>query len=156
MTQISAFNPADAALQGRIPSQFSKMSSEDFIKIIFTELSNQDPFQPNDSTALLEQLDSIRSIESDLKLTDQLHSLVSENQLASASTMIGKFIGGLTEDNNRVAGLVVSVIRQGQSVNLELDNGWLVPISGVETIVQPEGMPSAPASAPPLAGPPGP
>lgn len=56
------------------PSRFSDMSSEDFIKIIFTELSNQDPFQPNDSAALLKQLDSIRSIESDVKLTDQLQS----------------------------------------------------------------------------------
>src|SRR5262245_46924444 len=105
MSQLSAINPTDAALQSsRVPSQFSSMSTEDFIKIIFTELSNQDPFQPNDSAALLQQLNSIRSIESDLKLTTQLQSLVQENQLASASNMIGKFIGGLTEDNNRVAG----------------------------------------------------
>jgi flagellar hook assembly protein FlgD len=146
MTQISAFNPTDAALQqhSNVPSQFSKMSSEDFIKIIFTELSNQDPFQPNDSAALLQQLDSIRSIEADLKLTDQLQSLVFENQLAGASNMIGKFIGGVTADNNRVAGFVVSVIRQGDSVNLELDNGWIVPVSGVETVIDPDQLPEAP------------
>jgi flagellar basal-body rod modification protein FlgD len=147
MSQISAFNPTDAALQSNVPSQFSKMSSEDFIKIIFTELSNQDPFQPNDSAALLQQLDSIRSIEADLKLTDQLQSLVFENQLASASGMIGKFIGGLTPDNQRVAGYVVSVIRQGDDVNLELDNGWVVPISGVETVINPDLLPEAPSQA---------
>src|SRR5688572_13165167 len=147
MSQISAFNPTEAALQSNVPSQFSKMSSEDFIKIIFTELSNQDPFQPNDSAALLEQLDSIRSIESDLKLTDQLESLVFENQLASASGMIGKFIGGLTPDNQRVAGYVVSVIRQGTEVNLELDNGWVVPIGGVETVIDPATLPEAPPAA---------
>lgn len=148
MSQISAFNPIDAAggvHQSQLPSQFSKMSSEDFIKIIFTELSNQDPFQPNDSAALLQQLDSIRSIESDLKLTDQLESLVFENQLASASNMIGKFIGGLSSDNQRVAGYVVSVIRQGDSVNLELDNGWIVPVSGVETVIDPSQLPEPPA-----------
>lgn len=148
MTQISAFNPADAALQqSHVPSQFSKMSSEDFIRIIFTELSNQDPFQPNDSAALLEQLDSIRSIESDLKLTDQLQSLVFENQLASASGMIGKFIGGLTAGNERVAGYVVSVIRQGEDVNLELDNGWVVPIGGVETVIDPDELPEPPPAS---------
>jgi flagellar basal-body rod modification protein FlgD len=147
MSQISGFNSTDAALQSSVPSQFSKMSSEDFIKIIFTELSNQDPFQPNDSAALLEQLDSIRSIESDLKLTDQLESLVFENQLASASGMIGKFIGGLTPDNQRVAGYVVSVIRQGTDVNLELDNGWVVPIGGVETVIDPATLPEAPPAA---------
>jgi len=113
------------------------MSSEEFVKIIFTELANQDPFDPNDSAALLEQLNSIRSIESDLEMMQQLESLVHENQLASAGTLIGNFIGGLTEDNNRVAGYVVSVIRQGDTVSLELDNGWVVPIDNVETIIDP-------------------
>ena len=136
MSQISAFDSTDQAVRS-LPSQFSKMSSEDFIRIIFTELSHQDPFQPNDSKALLDQLNSIRSIESDIKLTDQLQSLVSENQLASASNMIGKFIGGLTADNTRVAGFVMSVIRQGDTVNLELDNGWIVPITGVEQVIVP-------------------
>jgi flagellar basal-body rod modification protein FlgD len=144
MTQISAFNPAADAGGSRVPSQFSKLSSEDFIRIIFTELSNQDPFQPNDSQALLNQLNSIRSIESDIKLTQQLETLVAENQLASASNMIGKFIGGLSVDNFRVAGFVVSVIRQGNEVNLELDNGWIVPIKGVEQVINPpENWPSA-------------
>lgn len=142
MSQISTINPFDATAASSAPSRFSEMSSEDFIRIIFTELSNQDPFSPNDSAALLDQLNSIRSIESDLKLTEQLKTLVSENQLASASGMIGKFIGGLTSDANRVAGFVVSVIRQGDTVNLELDNGWIVPIDGVETVIDPDLLPS--------------
>jgi len=135
MTQISAFNSVDQGVRSTTANQFSKMTSEDFVRIIFTELSHQDPFQPNDSKALLEQLNSIRSIESDIKLTDQLQSLVSQNQLAAASNMIGKFVGGLTTDNNRVAGLVVSVQRQADAVNLELDNGWIVPITGVEQVI---------------------
>lgn len=131
-----------------VANRFNEMSSEDFIKIIFTELSNQDPFQPNDSAALLEQLNSIRSIESDIKLTDQLKSLVTENQLASASTMIGKFVGGLTADNDRVAGFVVSAIRQGDEIHVELDNGWVLPISNVETVIDPEQLPDEAADVP--------
>jgi flagellar basal-body rod modification protein FlgD len=139
MSTIASTNPfADQFHSPRAtPNQFSEMSSEDFLRIIFTELSNQDPFDPNDSTALLQQLNSIRSIESDMKMMNMLESLVHENQLASAATLVGKFIGGLTEDYHRVAGFVVSVIRQGNTVNLELDNGWVVPISGVETIIDP-------------------
>ncbi len=136
MTEI---NPTASSLTGQrnVANRFSEMSSEDFIRIMFTELSNQDPFSPNDSAALLNQLNSIRSIESDIRLTEHLKSLVFENQLASASGMIGKFIGGMTEDNFRVAGYVVSVIRQGDHVHLELDGGWLVPIDGVETVIDP-------------------
>lgn len=149
MTQISAFNPADQAAPSALPSQFSKLTSEDFVRIIFTELSHQDPFQPNDSQALLNQLDSIRSIESDIKLTDQLQSLVSQNQLSAASGMIGKFIGGLTADNQRVAGFVLSVIRQGNDVNLELDNGWIVPMEGVEQVINPPELDGSEGGATP-------
>jgi flagellar basal-body rod modification protein FlgD len=137
MTPVSAFNTEQVSSSSRLPSQFSKLSSEDFIRIIFTELSNQDPFKPNDSQALLSQLDSIRSIEADIKLTKQLETLVAENQLTSASNMIGKFIAGLSVDNFRVAGFVTSVHRVANEVHLELDNGWVVPINGVEQVINP-------------------
>jgi flagellar hook assembly protein FlgD len=112
------------------------MSSEDFIQIIFTELSNQDPFQPNDSGALLEQLNSIRSIESDLTMMDQLQTLVVENQLASAANLIGKAVSGLTADALPVEGTVASVVRENNSVLLELDTGHRVPMESVTQIVQ--------------------
>jgi flagellar basal-body rod modification protein FlgD len=134
MSQISAFDPTEAALRTSTPSGFSSLKSEDFIRVIFAELANQDPFQPSDSAALLEQLSSIRSIESDLELIDRLDSLVFENQLASASNLVGKLVSGLTASNDRVAGVVVSVIRHGDQLSLELDNGWLIPIESVEEI----------------------
>ena len=118
-------------------SRFSELSSEQFIKIIFTELSNQDPFKPNDSSALLEQLNSIRSIESDTQLTKQLSSIVTQNQLATAGNLIGRQVQGLTPDAERVAGTVVSVARKDDSVSLLLNNGWVVPMDNVETIVDP-------------------
>ncbi len=135
MSQISAFDPTAEALRSPPTSGFSSMKSEDFIRVIFAELANQDPFQPSDSSALLEQLSSIRSIESDLQLMDQLKALVLENQLSSASNLIGRMVGGLSTTNDRVAGTVVSVIRQGDDVTLELDTGWLVPIVSVEQIL---------------------
>ncbi len=139
---MSAISTAtDTAVSAAMPSRFSEMATEDFIKIIFTELSNQDPLEPSDTSALLDQLNSIRSIESDMELTRQLDALVSENQLASAATMIGKFIGGKTADFNRVSGYVVSAIRQGDEINLELDSGWWVPIKNVETIIDPSIFP---------------
>lgn len=144
MSAVNALTSNSASGASSVPSRFNDLSTEEFIKIIFTELSNQDPFQPNDSAALLEQLNSIRSIESDMKLTEQLQSLVTENQLASASGMIGKFIGGLTAQNDRVAGFVVSVIRQGDDITLELDNGWLVPVTNVETVIDPDLLPEMP------------
>ena len=133
MSQISASTfapPAPPALKSR----FNEMSSEEFMKIIFTELQQQDPFSPNDSSALLEQLNSIRSIESDISMGKQLESIVFQNQLAGAGNLIGKRISGLTVDNERVAGQVKSVTRAGDEISLLLHNNWVVPMDNVEYI----------------------
>lgn len=114
---------------------FGDMSSEDFMNIMFTELQNQDPFKPNDSAAMLEQLNSIRSIESDMQLTRQLQSIVTQNQLAGAGNLIGRFVEGIADGGVRVAGQVISVVRQGDLVGLELDNGWIMEMNNVELIV---------------------
>ena len=137
MTQINAFNPVGPGAAASPASGFGQMTSEDFIQVIFTELANQDPFQPNDSAALLEQLGSIRSIESDMQLSTKLESLVFENQLSAATSMIGKFVGGLTPEGMRVGGNVLSVVRQGGEIAVELDSGWFLPLDGVETVIDP-------------------
>ncbi len=129
-------------------SGFSSMDSEEFVKIIFTELQNQDPFQPNDSSALLEQLNSIRSIESDMALTDQLRDIVFQNQLSGAGNLIGRYVQGMTGDGNRVDGKVISVIRQGDAIGVELDTGWIIEVDQVELIVD-EAMFEPPSSGQP-------
>ena len=81
-------------------------------------------------------LNSIRAIESDIQLIDQLKSLVTDNQFAWAANLIGKHVTGLSTTNDPVEGRVVSVVRQGEDVSLELDNGWLVPIGSVQTVTE--------------------
>src|SRR2546423_13913932 len=84
------------------PTGFSALSAEDFSKIIFTELSKQDPLQPNDTNALLQQISSVRAIQSDMDLTSKLSALVNQNEFASAATLIGKTVSGVDESNDRV------------------------------------------------------
>ncbi len=144
MSQIPALDPTDAALRTTASTGFSSMSSADFIRIMFTELANQDPFQPSDSSALLEQMNSIRSIESNIDLMERLDTLVFENKLSSAANLIGKEIQGLTPDGFRVEGAVTTVMRFGDDVVLELDNGRRLSIDNVETIRQEPPGPSDP------------
>jgi len=76
MSQIPAYNPIGTTVQRETTSQFSDMTSEDFLKIMFTELTHQDPLAPSETGALLEQINSIRSIESDIAITEHLEALV--------------------------------------------------------------------------------
>jgi flagellar basal-body rod modification protein FlgD len=123
---------------------YSGMKTDEFIKIMFTELSNQDPFKPNDSAALLEQISSIRQIQSDIDMGSKLESLVQENQLAGASSLIGKLVSGVSETNDRVIGKVLSVSRTDDGPVLNLDDGSRVAFDQVDELVDPDILQPAP------------
>lgn len=115
---------------------FSDLNSQDFVKIMFTELSNQDPLKPNDSNALLQQMSNLRSIQSDIDLSSKLESLVSQNQMASASGLLGRYISGLSDINERVVGVVATVSRTSDGPVLTLDDGTRVPFSQVDELAE--------------------
>ncbi|MFK7961428.1 MAG: flagellar hook capping FlgD N-terminal domain-containing protein [Phycisphaerales bacterium] len=126
------------------PSRYSELNSEEFIRIIFTELQNQDPLQPSDTKALLEQLNSIRQIESDLELTSNIQSLVTENQLSTAGGLIGTYVTGRTNDFNPAEGWVVSAARRGDQIMLGLDDGSEVSLENLQEVVNPSAFPDRP------------
>lgn len=113
----------------------SQLSAEDFTNLIITELSKQDPLQPNDTNALLNQIATIRSIESDTTLNSSLTSLVRQNDFASASTLIGKTISGISEDNARVSGLVESINRTNSGTTVTLATGEILEWKNVDRVL---------------------
>jgi flagellar basal-body rod modification protein FlgD len=117
------------------PTGFAALNSAEFIRVLMSELSNQDPFKPQDSSALLEQLSSLRNIESQLGLQKSMESLVLQNSLSSASGLIGKDVVGLDQNNDEITGTVQSVrVENGKAV-LELNSGKLLPVENVRRIM---------------------
>lgn len=141
MAGISALDGAGTGTAGSItPNAFNDLTSEQFVKIMFTELSNQDPLKPNDSNQMLQQLSSLRSIQSDINLTDKLEAILTQNQLSTAGSLIGKYVSGLTEGGQRVVGEVVAVARNENGPLLRLSNNFLVPFANVDIM---QGVPQA-------------
>jgi len=132
MSAISSTGSAGSQVSS--DNAFSSIKSSDFIRIMLSELRNQDPFQPQDSSKLLEQLSSLRNIESQVSLQDKLESMVLQNQVSTAGGMIGKLVAGLDDQNNSVVGLVTSVRIQGGKAQLELDSGKSLSIDRVTDI----------------------
>ncbi|MCW5775124.1 MAG: hypothetical protein KIS87_01585 [Phycisphaeraceae bacterium] len=113
----------------------SALSPEQFFKVIFTELANQDPLQPNDTTALLQQLSTIRSIQSDMDLSDRMGQLVTQNEFVSGASLIGRHVSGLSESGARVQGIVRSASRTDSGVVLRLDTGERVPVKRLDEVL---------------------
>jgi flagellar basal-body rod modification protein FlgD len=134
-----AISGAAGGALSSVAGAFGDLTSEDFIKVMISEMANQDPFDPQDSQALLEQLSSLRNIESQLALQDQIGALVLQNQVASAGGLIGKLVAGRDDANDAVSGLVQSVRVAEGKVVLELDTGRSLSMDRVTNIAELSG-----------------
>lgn len=133
---ISSTGPAQAAnpFASMDTGKFGDMSSEEFINVLITEMTNQDPFQPNDSAAVMEQLSSLRNIESQVALQESIELLVTQNNIAQAGSMIGKTVEGLTQNNNTISGTVTAVRVVDGQAQLELDGLQTITLDRVTAI----------------------
>ena len=120
----------------RQSSAVSGLTSDQFFQLIFAELSSQDPLEPNDTNALLEQIANIRSIQSDDDLSNRLSDLIGQNELASGAGLIGKLVSGLSETQQRVSGVVQSVSKTAEGVVLNLGGGTRVAMADVDQVLQ--------------------
>lgn len=127
-------------------SGFSAMTSEDFTKLIFEELTNQDPLAPNDTNALIQQIANIRNIQSDLDLSTNLGSLVDQQSFAAATSVIGKFVSGISDESGRVSGIVKSVVRTTEGTVVSLKNGEIISFDKVDAIREPDAAPTTAAA----------
>jgi flagellar basal-body rod modification protein FlgD len=106
----------------------------DFLKLLVTELQNQDPLSPMDDTQILQQVSQIKAIESNQRLSDTLTSMQTQQNLVAASTMLQKTITGLTDSGQTVTGQVdkVTVDSSGVKVCVGTNTISLTNISEVD------------------------
>lgn len=85
------------------------ITPDDFLKMLITELQNQDPTNPTNSDQIMQQISEIRNIQATSDLTTTLNSVALGQSLSTASSLIGKQIEGLAADGSQVSGAVSSV-----------------------------------------------
>jgi flagellar basal-body rod modification protein FlgD len=78
-----------------------ELDLSEFIKLMVTELQNQDPLNPMENSEILSQISQIREIEASDKMTKTLEGLLTSQDavllgqsLANAGTLIGKKVTG--------------------------------------------------------------
>src|SRR4051794_19206346 len=110
------------------------LKTEDFIKMMITQLQNQDPMEPAKNQELLAQMSQIGQLQSQTQLSDSLKSMVLQNNLGAAGNLIGKEVQGVDDMGKQVNGLVNSVRVENGSVFLELDSGKSLELTKVQNI----------------------
>ncbi|ODA31082.1 flagellar hook assembly protein FlgD [Planctopirus hydrillae] len=85
---------------------FNALDTEAFMKLLITQLQNQDPSNPMSNEELLSQISQMRNLTSDIELTDALEGLTLSQQLNSSTAFLGKEIKGTTANGTEVSGVV--------------------------------------------------
>lgn len=89
---------------------FSGLTADDFLKVLIEQLKTQDPSNPTDSDQLLDQISSMRALQSSIELSDSIQSLTLSQQLTSATSFLGKQITGLDANDQAASGIVDRVM----------------------------------------------
>ena len=88
---------------------FKNVDLDAFLQLMITELSNQDPLNPTDNAQFLQQITQMREISSTDTLTGTLDMVLTGQNLATASSLIGKKIDALADYKTNVTGQVDQV-----------------------------------------------
>ena len=143
MTTLPAQAPGAAStLPSSARSKKMELKTEDFIKMMITQLQNQDPLEPAKNQELLAQMSQIGQLQSATTMQESLKGMVLQNQIGAASGLIGKTVQGLDAQDEPVTGLVNSVKVGSDGVSLELDNGKTLLLSRVTQIAPPTNLAS--------------
>jgi flagellar basal-body rod modification protein FlgD len=117
MSSVSSLlGPSSSGASNKPVNDLKDLDINQFLQLMISELTNQDPLNPMDNTQLVQQIGSIREIAATDKLSSTLSSLAAEQSLTTASGLIGKEITALTTDNENISGKV-------DRVTVDVDEG---------------------------------
>ena len=114
MTRVNSIIPptttsASTAANSVKGNGLNDIDLTDFLTLMLTELQNQDPLNPTDNAALLQQVGELRGISSNDQLVSTLKGFSNTQELTTASSLIGKTVKGLDNAAKEVTGAVTSV-----------------------------------------------
>lgn len=84
----------------RIPVQ--KLGQDDFIKILVTQLTTQDPLNPQKDTEFIAQMAQFSALESTQAMAAELQSLRGKQEFLQANSMLGQRVEVDLGDSNLV------------------------------------------------------
>jgi flagellar basal-body rod modification protein FlgD len=110
------------------------LGKQEFLKILMTQLKNQDPLNPIDDKEFISQMAQLSTLEATNNLGTQLNGLVAAQQQTQAMTLVGRDIRFLNQDGALVDGRVTGVRLDTAPPTLVLGDTE-VPLTSVQTVL---------------------
>jgi flagellar basal-body rod modification protein FlgD len=114
---------------GRVAKQ--EMGKDDFLKLLLTQLANQDPLSPMDNNQFIAQMAQFSSLEQMTNMNTEFSKLASVLTDARSADYLGKTVD-ITNGDETVTGIVDAAVR-GETPRVRV-NGSFYDMSQIATI----------------------
>ena len=94
------------------------LGKDAFLRLLVTQLANQDPLNPMDDRELIAQLAQLSTLEQMTSLNAGVEALY----LIQATSLVGKSVEAIASDGSRITGVVTEVNFTGSSAMLVVDD----------------------------------
>ena len=101
-------NPRNSSLADASGTSNTAMQMDDFLQLLTSQISNQDPLEPMKDTEFISQMANIASLEQMQQFTEGFEMFASSQKDMVAQAYLGKMVN-ISEEGLEVSGLVDSV-----------------------------------------------
>lgn len=134
---ISAVGAGAAAGSSSSPAvqnnSIASLSSNEFLQLLVTELTNQNPLSPMNPSSMVQQTSSLSMVQLLDSVSNELSSLQSQEGVVNAANLIGQTVSYTTASGKQGSGVVSGVAMANGSLNLNI-NGSAIPSSEVTAV----------------------
>ncbi len=109
----------------------SQLGADAFLKLLTTELQNQDPTKPMDDTQSVSQLAQFSALQAQTTLSDQFSSFQSNFGVMQSASLVGRSVTVNTTNGNSAStltGKVTSIAVQNGKPFFTMDNAAGAPV----------------------------
>ena len=124
----------------------TQLGQADFLKLLTTQLENQNPMQPMQDTAFIAQMATFSSLQQMTNLTTDFSSFSASNLMTTAQSYLGQQVTVTDPTLGTISG-TVSAIKNESGTPQIVVNGVNYPLTSIQSVTQTSATAAAAAAA---------
>lgn len=128
---VSSSKEKDEADAAEAAKNKSQVTHDQFLQLLTTQLTHQDPLSPMQDTEMMGQMAQLQALDEQVSMTKEIVAMRLESQIRAGAEMIGMSVRAETAGGEEISGTVASASVKDGAVNLNLADGRSVPYANL-------------------------
>ena len=128
-------NGVKVAQAGSADAVGGAMGKDQFMKLLITEMQNQDPLNPVDNKEMIAQLAQFSSLEQMQNLTTQFSNYRRESSMALSYALVGQNVQLQMADGTSASGTVSQLYWKNNALQMDV-GGTAYPVNNINSITK--------------------